>query len=975
MAKSVATSANTYYVSPTGNDRNPGTIDRPFKTIQHAIDQTEGNGGTVFLRDGVYQPDRGIRVRSGQDGTSVSPLVIRSYPGENAIIDGSRLSRGTIGIFMKDVEHVDLRDLEIRSMPNRGVQVVNGKHVNILDNVIHDTQYQGISVRGYLAHIEGDTTQRSQNIRIEGNEVFHTNLRNKGANGKNNWGEAIQARYSDDVVISDNNVYENYGHAIGLVVVSDAVVRNNDIRDSFSVNLYLDNASDSVIEGNFIYNSQDERFYRNGKPAPGISLANEVYEVKNPSKYYLNNNTIRNNIVVDTKGIQYGTWAGIHSNSNRSTQGLRNTLIANNTFYSSRTDEMLKIGADPNNSNVKVANNIFYNADGRSNDALAEVPSTKGVVFDRNLWYGGKAGSAFSSSDVTTAPPMMKPGGSRASDYQLQSGFSGTDKRNDQDGFRASSTGDRALEIGAYEFDTIRSNGGRSPLPPPANSSARNTPDTESLDNQTPSIGSEPEAPASAPPLPLTPVPLPNPSSSSSADTEPSPPPLSSLGDDSKPGGNPIRVEAEDMTLRGAYEKDPAQFASGQFLIELEGKKGHAVSQFTGEDGRYQVVVGYHDESRGASPVSLIIGDNRMNWTFDQGKGASYATPDNFMSRVVSDGVALKTGDTIRLESTRDRAENAKVDFIEFIPVDASTAQGEGAGSISRKSALSPSQAHSQFDVMPKGHSDSMPDTPFVSLPQSDLPVNGNSRSTPIRLEAEEMRLQGAYEKDSAKFASGKSLIELEGQKGRATAEFAGETGRYQVVAGYHDESKGVSPVSLSVGDQTFKWLFDAELGATYATPKNFVSRVISQGTMIQSGDLIALEAHTDGAENAKFDYFQFIPVTGQTVLNADEDAIASRMIMPEQAGQGVMPVEPGVVVPANPIDQESGGIWLGNGAIATDNAMSGGVDMDTPLEKASLGQASDRPHAAVSEHLGLAPTVISDNISVELAGQDTLAA
>lgn len=47
-------SAATYYVSPKGNDANPGTTeDRPFRVVQHAIDRMKA-GDTLIVLDGRY---------------------------------------------------------------------------------------------------------------------------------------------------------------------------------------------------------------------------------------------------------------------------------------------------------------------------------------------------------------------------------------------------------------------------------------------------------------------------------------------------------------------------------------------------------------------------------------------------------------------------------------------------------------------------------------------------------------------------------------------------------------------------------------------------------------------------------------------------------------------------------------------------------------------------------------------------------
>ena len=48
------TTGTTYHVSPSGSDRNPGTEDLPFKTIQRAADLAMP-GDTVVVHAGEYR--------------------------------------------------------------------------------------------------------------------------------------------------------------------------------------------------------------------------------------------------------------------------------------------------------------------------------------------------------------------------------------------------------------------------------------------------------------------------------------------------------------------------------------------------------------------------------------------------------------------------------------------------------------------------------------------------------------------------------------------------------------------------------------------------------------------------------------------------------------------------------------------------------------------------------------------------------
>ena len=416
---------DAYYVDPkNGNDNNSGNADSPFKTIQQGVDVAGANdndGNKVYLAGGVHYLDESVRINS-YSGEEDAPLTLQSAPGETAILDGSEISRQDALITIKNVDRIDIADLEIRNAPSHGIEVINGDYINIDDNLIHHTQGMGIRVRGYIAEVigEGDTTVQSTHVTIDGNGVFLTNLSNSGAKkGTNNWGAGIQAWNADEIRIVNNTVAENYGEGIGFSLVDDGVVANNYLYDNYSVQIYLDNATDSLVKNNFTFNGGDRRFYRDNFSASGIVLANEIHDVANPELFYLDNNTITHNIVVNANtGIMYGTWAGIHQNkASENWQGLKNTDITHNTIYNSEFHTINFYG-DNNTNNVDVSNNIFYQ---ESNADLGIIDDLTGMNFQRNVWFGGDPGDGFGSTDVIAEPLFVNPGGYRVVDYQLQS--------------------------------------------------------------------------------------------------------------------------------------------------------------------------------------------------------------------------------------------------------------------------------------------------------------------------------------------------------------------------------------------------------------------------------------------------------------------------------------------------------------------------------------------------------------------------
>jgi hypothetical protein len=66
-----------------GNDSAAGTEQAPWRTLQHAVRQLNA-GETLYLREGAYFE----HVSLTRSGTADAPIMIRSYPGEMAVLDG-----------------------------------------------------------------------------------------------------------------------------------------------------------------------------------------------------------------------------------------------------------------------------------------------------------------------------------------------------------------------------------------------------------------------------------------------------------------------------------------------------------------------------------------------------------------------------------------------------------------------------------------------------------------------------------------------------------------------------------------------------------------------------------------------------------------------------------------------------------------------------------------------------------------------
>ncbi|MDR2774680.1 MAG: PDZ domain-containing protein [Tannerella sp.] len=86
----------SFYVSPDGDDRNPGTIDRPLCSLQKALEISRLNKDrkiTVYLREGAYYLDNPVVFTPEDSRESHTALNIRAYENEKAVVSGARQLR------------------------------------------------------------------------------------------------------------------------------------------------------------------------------------------------------------------------------------------------------------------------------------------------------------------------------------------------------------------------------------------------------------------------------------------------------------------------------------------------------------------------------------------------------------------------------------------------------------------------------------------------------------------------------------------------------------------------------------------------------------------------------------------------------------------------------------------------------------------------------------------------------------------
>ncbi len=89
-----------FYISPEGNDNQPGSIEMPFASLERAreavrqLKQENGvpDGGiTVYLREGIYPVQQTFHLTETDSGKEGSPVVYKAYPEETVRFVGGQV--------------------------------------------------------------------------------------------------------------------------------------------------------------------------------------------------------------------------------------------------------------------------------------------------------------------------------------------------------------------------------------------------------------------------------------------------------------------------------------------------------------------------------------------------------------------------------------------------------------------------------------------------------------------------------------------------------------------------------------------------------------------------------------------------------------------------------------------------------------------------------------------------------------------
>ena len=103
--------AREYYVSVKGNDSNPGTIEKPFRTITKAASMMK-IGDVCYVREGTYRES--IRLRNISSFNEIWTRFI-AYPGETVVFNGTEPIQGEWSVYKEKIYKIQV-DLDFNQL-------------------------------------------------------------------------------------------------------------------------------------------------------------------------------------------------------------------------------------------------------------------------------------------------------------------------------------------------------------------------------------------------------------------------------------------------------------------------------------------------------------------------------------------------------------------------------------------------------------------------------------------------------------------------------------------------------------------------------------------------------------------------------------------------------------------------------------------------------------------------------------------
>ncbi|WP_087464617.1 DUF1565 domain-containing protein [Oleiphilus messinensis] len=287
----------TYFVSPNGNDNNPGTKSQPLRYINTALSYAEP-GERVYLMPGEYFED----IKTVRSGTPDQPILI--YGSKKAIVKGAQKNR----IFQIFHSYIHLRNFSIDGKVGAGNAIEDFRDILVwVQGQEIKSGPKGVVLRSMILQNAGGECVRLKYFVTQA-EIFGNLIRNCGvydfqfaAGGKN--GEGIYIGTAPEQWDNGKNPSADPDHSNGNWVWGNKFYTYGnecvDIKEGAEYNLIEYNACQNQLDpnsGGFDARGDNNIFRYNiahTNTGAGVRLGGDLHQ----GRQYGINNQVYGNII------------------------------------------------------------------------------------------------------------------------------------------------------------------------------------------------------------------------------------------------------------------------------------------------------------------------------------------------------------------------------------------------------------------------------------------------------------------------------------------------------------------------------------------------------------------------------------------------------------------------------------------------------------------------------------------------------
>ncbi len=261
----------THYVSPTGDDNNPGTEPLPFRNIQAAAYVVK-HGDTVIVKDGIYTDTHsyGVILQIWNGGTELLPVTFRSEHKWGAVLDGLNNTTSTGIIVVADQSYIVIDGFEIKGFRDDGIITYpTTSHITIKNNSIHNIgNYRYNHDEPFGAYASNGMIPGGSYHIVDSN-LFYEIGKNEIASHYGNWDHAIYGT-GHSHVCTNNIIWDIWTGTALDIGWENSIVSNNivarftniprvDTPDTYLVSITENATGDKniLIQNNIFYGCVD----------------------------------------------------------------------------------------------------------------------------------------------------------------------------------------------------------------------------------------------------------------------------------------------------------------------------------------------------------------------------------------------------------------------------------------------------------------------------------------------------------------------------------------------------------------------------------------------------------------------------------------------------------------------------------------------------------------------------------------------